>query len=92
MTKIKSLTQAFRVNLNLLVMWVGATKCKYNHHKDRVISYGYPAYHRRWITMKKCKRCGRLLRETDNLYAAPRPADYKFDLDYVNYEKEDGIF
>jgi hypothetical protein len=58
--------------------------CKLGWHKDQVLAYGYPKYRKTWLTVKKCARCGRILREWDDLFADERPSNMPIEKNMMN--------
>ena len=61
-------------------------------HDDEQVAYGYPPYKHTWVTIYKCKKCERLLREWDDLFADPRPDSWPLEEDHVLYKCPDGEF
>jgi len=53
-------------------------------HKDETLAYGYPAYELHWLTINRCKRCGRIQPVVDDLFAPDRESAYSFEKYPIN--------
>lgn len=62
--------------------------CKWNIHKWRRVSFGYPAYSKWPKTYSRCQRCGSKRIETHDLLGDPRPKKFSIHKDYVISEGE----
>lgn len=62
-------------------------RCQLGWHKNVSVAYGYPPGRRTWLTIYRCKRCGRYHREWDDLFAEPRPPDWDIRKDTMVYQE-----